>query len=63
VTFPYMHTTHHSLTHPFHYSSSFPSPCIGYFWDRVLLYVLASLDCHPHICASLRSWNEKCEPL
>jgi hypothetical protein len=31
----------------------------GYFWDRILLYVQADLDCHPSICASLCSWDDR----
>jgi hypothetical protein len=28
---------------------------VPYFWDRVLLYAQASLDCYPPICASPNS--------
>jgi hypothetical protein len=30
---------------------------VGYFWDGILLYVLACLDFDPPICVSLSSWD------
>jgi hypothetical protein len=35
--------------------------CISYFWNRVLLYVQAHLDCDP-ICASPCSWDDRPVP-
>jgi hypothetical protein len=29
------------------------------FFNRVLLYAQADLDCNPHICDSLYSWDDR----
>jgi hypothetical protein len=36
--------------------------CIGYFWDRILLYGQAILDCNPPIFAYLCSWDNRPMP-
>jgi hypothetical protein len=37
-----------------------PRPfCVGCFWNGVLLYSQVNMDCDPHFCASLCSWDDR----
>jgi hypothetical protein len=36
---------------------------VGYFWDKISLYVQASLDFDPPISASPQSWDDRYVPL
>jgi hypothetical protein len=47
-----------------YYFSPMASPlCIGYFWDRILLYASFGLGWNPPICASPSSWDGRHMPL
>jgi hypothetical protein len=42
------------LYHLSHFASPF---CIGYLWDKVLLFALASLYHDPHLCPLIAGWQ------
>jgi hypothetical protein len=47
----------------YHLSLSTSPLCVGYFWDRVLLFAHSGLNCDPPVCAHPCSQDDRYGPL